>query len=1082
MREIFLNEISYNINNNIPVHNIVIRYYGQFDMLSFINISDSATNNVIKYSFGKKFTMVPLEPFLGYIKQSIINENIDIMPFLKEMECLENLYPVFCSYFETGKAVRKEHMWECVDFELENINKVLINMITYFSKKKSVIFILDQLHCAALSTMNLLHGIINNSIENVHIIGGYDELYPIQTYKIEKWNNIIKELDEEGYILEFELKGNNNDSDTIKYFDNNLIPQYLDIAENGIEFLQLTDAVALLEFISNKLLAEKIELSSDIEFRLYRLMITAYTFCKRHGDALLLCDKMLTNAFQDFTNEKAFLANYYLTRTLLILGQQDKAKQTVKNAIKYAYEDKNDFNIMLADMMNMFVKYSSSAHDPAVIKVFDKDLYDKMKKYNFFNHIIILTCICSENDAASYKDLPAIKSTGYQKAINMAKEHNNVRLMYSIYRFFIAKTANRNYNYANRFFHEEYLKIIKSGSNDEMYIQIGMGYLYMMSEQFKKAQEYFLLSLKSCLKLLSISHMAEIMYNMSMNAFSAQNYDHCIKYANLCIWIMDQMEYTKLFACNIAKLHALKALSYYYQNRKYLCEFEHKMMQQNTEFNYDGLDKNLNYQDLFFYYYVGFLLNKDNDNTNSAEKYLEHAEKYFVFIESQHYFCYVPFLINKAFFFRKLGRTVEADELINSAIKYCDDNGYVYKKQMALAFINNELFTNIKNFNLDISDESVKILKGKVEHQKMKRFISQINQEKEFLTNWQNIMSTSLDSVKQLTDDSFDAFIHHYNLDALLLLRMDNRQVYYAGNIKNEVIINNFNQIEDFFRNHKKEFLVKSTDNHYGEYLEIFRLLGCDKLFSAFGASFYEKENLEYIAFGYKALKNVNVMVASSEYMTIVESNLSTYLRLLRQLIDSIKRIENIITINEINKTLNLYAQTDKLTGIYNRAGLYEQIDIMLDNRNQFKDISIFYIDLDNFKYYNDSFGHEAGDIVLKNIAIILKSICDDNDFAARNGGDEFLVFIHSVDKELLTEKIENIYRQIKEFNYFVDLIEKEKNQKIEVDKLHRLTCSIGVCRFELNEETNVTTVEKEIYNADSVLYEIKKCKKGTYR
>jgi diguanylate cyclase (GGDEF)-like protein len=88
-------------------------------------------------------------------------------------------------------------------------------------------------------------------------------------------------------------------------------------------------------------------------------------------------------------------------------------------------------------------------------------------------------------------------------------------------------------------------------------------------------------------------------------------------------------------------------------------------------------------------------------------------------------------------------------------------------------------------------------------------------------------------------------------------------------------------------------------------------------------------------------------------------------------------------------------ARTDVLTGLPNRRHFDEiALSRMLDERAGNGHIIIVRIDLDNFKYVNDSLGHEAGDRVLQHVARALRSSCEADDFAARLGGDEFLVMM----------------------------------------------------------------------------------------
>lgn len=90
---------------------------------------------------------------------------------------------------------------------------------------------------------------------------------------------------------------------------------------------------------------------------------------------------------------------------------------------------------------------------------------------------------------------------------------------------------------------------------------------------------------------------------------------------------------------------------------------------------------------------------------------------------------------------------------------------------------------------------------------------------------------------------------------------------------------------------------------------------------------------------------------------------------------------------------LEALASTDGLTGLFNHRTFHERLDEAIENHKS-SDISLILIDVDQFKQYNDSFGHPAGDYVLKSVAQVIQSACPDDAIAARYGGEEFAVIL----------------------------------------------------------------------------------------
>ncbi|MGH4137698.1 diguanylate cyclase domain-containing protein [Clostridium sp.] len=85
----------------------------------------------------------------------------------------------------------------------------------------------------------------------------------------------------------------------------------------------------------------------------------------------------------------------------------------------------------------------------------------------------------------------------------------------------------------------------------------------------------------------------------------------------------------------------------------------------------------------------------------------------------------------------------------------------------------------------------------------------------------------------------------------------------------------------------------------------------------------------------------------------------------------------------------------DALTGISNRKKMLEDVNILLNDKNE--KFAVLFIDLDKFKNVNDNYGHEAGDYVLKIAAVRLKNIIRSMDTVSRIGGDEFIIILRNL-------------------------------------------------------------------------------------
>jgi two-component system, cell cycle response regulator len=151
---------------------------------------------------------------------------------------------------------------------------------------------------------------------------------------------------------------------------------------------------------------------------------------------------------------------------------------------------------------------------------------------------------------------------------------------------------------------------------------------------------------------------------------------------------------------------------------------------------------------------------------------------------------------------------------------------------------------------------------------------------------------------------------------------------------------------------------------------------------------------------------------------------------------------------------------TDPLTNLFNRRFLQEYLPREVAKAKRVAgSFAVLMIDLDFFKRINDIFGHEAGDIVLKNVAILLKNSIRESDVACRYGGEEFVLVLSEVSTDGAGKKAEGIREAV------MDLA-----LAIRQKSLGRVSTSIGVAVYP----DHGVDMDSLLRAADEALYEAK--------
>lgn len=218
-----------------------------------------------------------------------------------------------------------------------------------------------------------------------------------------------------------------------------------------------------------------------------------------------------------------------------------------------------------------------------------------------------------------------------------------------------------------------------------------------------------------------------------------------------------------------------------------------------------------------------------------------------------------------------------------------------------------------------------------------------------------------------------------------------------------------------------------------------------------------------YLGLGLAILINVNDLILIINLYLVKSFNdvfIGTVVKIVAILSTTIVAILSARQEKQKNR-LEWLAITDELTGVYNQRYFHTSLfKEMEEARKNNSNLGLILIDIDNFKMYNDVYGHDSGDDILRGVANLLKSLVEKPSILCRFGGDEFGIILPNTDVPTINEIAANIRERF----------EVLKSNYIQGELREKITLSMG-----FSEYPHISTSKEELISqADMALYHAK--------
>jgi len=1033
------------------------------------------------------------EPFLGWIKQIYFKfyYHVPVSELLEKAGVYYLSRSVLESYILTGKCVRTEEMLAVeTDYELSRFADSLADLFAYVSREHTLFLVLNRLHLAENSTLTFLTKFISKTYNNISFLANYNEAYVVPSYTQLRWSALVRKIEDMNYMLDWNVQDAQTDINITESFDPVMaeFPNYLILINNMIQTVAIKQALYYLKILYNKMTTEKVTISAKNRARFFTLYAMASLYDKNISQAQMMCGKLKDVNSRHPNLKYTFKYHYILALCQSFEGQRSLAKTNCDACTviaekmaspKYQFLAQLLFYIYSLDGWNNTYRWDRKFEGPEIDAFAVKAM--EYKAYNHLAHILFFGC-GNEKENFINDSLTCEDTKYFKKAMELANMLNNERLIIAAWRKNVFMAQGYGCFGFVDYYYKKCLEIIERQNNpiDEASIYNGLGFNRIVSEQFTLANDYFNKALNIFFAKKKYYFVAETLYNMATNAILADNYETAYNHLNSCIKILRSIKKHRMNICNMSKVYGMLAYCSYkmgidYNAHFYLNKMErvlHHILKPEGEPNYFLWD-----DDMFFYYFICGLLEK-TDNVPLAQEYFDKAHYHMLRSDGLQFFVYTMFALEQADLYERQNLPEKEKEILEACMDFCASKGYKHKEEIIFARLHKQAMI-MKYVPLPLTDINKYQIEELAQLGEMEMMLADKTKGIDFLVAWQELINKENYTAEDVIGNSLTMMQNNYNLDCIFYVEIVNKRPVLRHVCGDKTLDEEqLEVITGYLTRHKKEFVVSRYDREFYELSVFVSALGVNNIVS-FGCVPLSVDD-ELTGYIIAAIELHDNMTNNITFLDV--NDITIFKFALRQLADTLYRLKARDEISQMNKKLQQSAVTDLLTGLLNRQGFAKEVGdyeaAVKKGKKQDTCATVLYMDLDNFKICNDTFGHAVGDVILKAFSRLFEKVAGDRGYVVRYGGDEFLMILPGHTLQEGIEAARQIYQEIDRADNFIGEIEKAVKGTVTVSDDHRVSCSIGIASMD---SYNREAMDIALKHADTKLYAVKKSEKSNY-
>lgn len=597
-------------------------------------------------------------------------------------------------------------------------------------------------------------------------------------------------------------------------------------------------------------------------------------------------------------------------------------------------------------------------------------------------------------------------------------------------------------------------------SNELASMLNGFGFFYYKTGKYQHGHALFLRSLRLLKEAHNVEEIYLTLYNLTVNAFVCGDLDHA---ENMCPKLREILQFVDPDATpfhSLAMVYTLIGLIHFKRNQLHKA-FEYSMLIDSV---LSKKSERQNEEKVFLKIFKA-LLQETDDNIKRAAVLFQEGFR-FLNENKENLLYLIPFFCSEYTLFLHRN-TLEHKEILSWGIDAAVSCGNVHFKYLLENFSEGqEPLLSLSAENSHYSSEIDWMLRSIKLQNRIENLYQNIS-DIELIYTLQNIISTT-NNEKLLYTRFAELIYRTYKVDEIWLYKeIDSNFDRILPDNPMPLQIKKMNKLMDF--------LTLETSSLWIPFVQ-------------------EKPDWKHLRLHYESLVYAPAKQADSWSLHVVCTGNSKTRQLredfrhilsisTRQIVIAIDNINQKKEILKKNKALQAAATTDVLTNLNNRTSLNDRLQEELSRLKRYgfrsrEGLCLLFIDLDNFKYYNDTFGHKAGDFLLTLFGKVLQKMAREVDFIARFGGDEFIMLLPETQQEGAEQVAERLLIQLKKHKGFEHKIGEYLGKKVSIPAEKHLSCSIGLSMCSKDSDISI---EDLLHQSDKALYKAKKAGKNCY-